>query len=223
MYLARVGLWMIRRLLGSPVGWLWLVASLALLPLAAIMTPANLRGHASDQEALISQVAFLSGLCGASFAMATIGENDWILARAGAGKALLSRWVGTGACAALGAAAALSGGLYLHPFVITTSLLLAALLSTAHLAVVAGALLTAPGSLSSKVAALPLVTWALPAVLEPESSLGRGIAALLQAYREPGRFPDLAPGTWLPSVAPVIAIGAATLAFSLRNPATSPR
>lgn len=214
---------MVRRLLSSPAGWLWSLVSLAALPMAEVMTPVGVLGHASDRQELLSQVGFISCLAGSTIALGTLGGNEWTLTRAGAVEGQFARWAGVGSGGALGALIVTLSALLLTPMAPTWGSLMALTLMVAHLTVVGGALLACPGSTATKTAAFPLLTWVLPSLMSPGRSIGQGLAALLQAYRDTSRFLEVSPVAWLWSAAPVIAVATATLALSMRTSTTSPR
>jgi len=208
---------MIQRALGTPTGWLWILCAAAVLPLCRVLTPVGVLGHPASETALTSQSAFLAAMVGSMLAVTSLGENSWILSRTSSTRATVYRLAGVMTCAALGAAIVIAMPSITRGGGTSTGLYLSAIITTTHLSILATALLALPLAPSQAVAALPLLTWVLPAAIRHDPGFGSGLVAFLQVHRDPSRFEHVSFATLAATSAPILALGAFLLAGSLRK------
>ena len=209
---------MIQRTLGTPTGWLWILCAAAVLPLCRVLTPVGVLGHPASEEALTSQAAFLAGLVGSMLAVASLGENSWVLSRTSSARAMTYRLAGIATCAALGAAIVIAVLSLTRSEWAPTSLYIASILSATHTAVLATVLLALPLAPSQAVVALPILTWVLPAAVRHDSGPWSGLISFLQVHRDPSQFEHASFTALATTSAPILTLGALLLAGSLRKP-----
>ncbi len=212
-----VSRWMVQRALRTPTGWLWILCAGAVLPTCRVLTPVGVLGHPASEEALTSQAAFLAGLVGSMLAVTSLGDNSWVLSRTSSARAMVYRLAGIATCAALGAAIVMAVLCVTRSEWAPSGLYLASILTTAHIAVLATALLSLPLAPSQAVAALPILTWVLPAAVRHDTGSWSGLITFLQVHRDPGQFEHASFTTLATTSAPILALGALLLAGSLRK------
>lgn len=187
MYVLQIARWVLNRLVGTAVGWIWITTSLAALPLLRSLTPEGVLGHGEGARGLLPQAAFLASLTGMVLAMGSLARNDWLLERPGPGRRVSSQATGLLAAGLAGAALVLAGDRIpiatAHGGSLAPRDLLAMTLATLHLAALAASLLQLPTSIPALPLGLPLVGWILPALVPPGAP---GVVNdLLNAHRPP--------------------------------------
>jgi hypothetical protein len=193
------------------------------LPILFVMTPAGVLGHLPDRISMLCQVGFLSSVLGAMLAVSALGECHWILSRAGDLRALTARWTAIGLAAALSGSIVIVSGALLGYTAGLSGALCSLGWTAAHLSALGAVVCALPVSPPQRVMAVPFLAWILPAATSPDSWWGRGLAAVLQASRDPSRFINASPASLLEETAPILAIGAAMLTMSVRRSQPRPR
>ncbi len=210
---------MCRRALLTPVGWLWIAASICSLPLLETLTPKGLFGHNDDRLGLIYQVAFLSELGGSMLAMGSLKESDWLLAQCSAPRRLLSQWTGLTVTALAGAAMVLAASFWWGGFAaLDQPALLALGLGALHLAALGAILLQLPMGIGSKALSLPLIAWIIPSLLSTKVPATALLITLLNPHRELSRLTDPGVTEALSSLAPILALGMASILITSGGP-----
>ena len=213
MHGLQVSLWMWRRAASLPLGWIWMLASLAGLPLLLRLAPAGVLAHSAAASPMPAQVAFLASMGGAMLAVSTLARADWMLELAGPYRRLGTQSVGVLALTGLGAALVLGTTRLLPGPTLDAPALAATVLGVLHLAGLGILLLQVPSPPAALALGLPLLGWLIPSVLP--SDAGGWIRALLQAHHEP-----LPPGDWtapavLGSLGPIFTCAALALLLVL--------
>lgn len=187
MYVLQIARWVLNRLVGTAVGWIWISASLASLPLLRSLTPEGVLGHGEPSQGLLPQAAFLASLTGMVLTMGSLARNDWLLERPGPGRRVTSQATGLLAAGLAGAALVLAGESIpiaaAHGASLGAGDLLAMTFATMHLAALAASLLQLPTTIPALPLGLPLVGWILPALMPPGAP--EVLNDLLNAHRPP--------------------------------------
>jgi hypothetical protein len=187
MYALQVARWMLSRILGTAVGWLWMTGSLLGLPLLRTLTPEGILGDGDHGSGLRIQTGFLAVLAGMMLALSSLYRNDWLLELSAPPRRLAAQAAGlhTAGLAGLGLVLLSSGipSLGGHSHALQPGELLTCLLSAGHLAALALVLLQLPAGLPLVSLGLPVLGWILPALVSQAPV--PGLVPLLAASRSP--------------------------------------
>ncbi|MED6334973.1 MAG: hypothetical protein VYE81_06190 [Planctomycetota bacterium] len=190
MSLLAVARWMALYTLRRPAAWVGLALCLAAWQLALVLSPLSAGGEGSGPDGLIYEVSFLAGLFGSSLSLGALGQCEWFFLRLAAPQRLAARAVGLLAGGALAVALTLAvplstsllgGGPPLAWNALALGLGLVGVL--AHLAAAGLLLLHLPVPVPLRMLALPLATWALPALIGSDGFWPARAARLLDASR----------------------------------------
>lgn len=199
-----IALWMLRRVGSTPIGWLWLLGSLASVPLLVGLTPQGVVGHPEDSPDLACQLAFLSSMLGAMLALAGLARSDWMLELCSTGRKWSAQVCGLLTASLLGACLVALGSWSSvgHGAPVGIGALLTMFLAACHLTAMGTALLQIPSAPTLLPIGIPLLGWLLPASL-PVGVL-RWLPDLLRAHRNPVSLQDWTPAGFLASIGPIL-------------------
>lgn len=194
---------MVAHLSRDPLAWLWLSASSATWPLLAAFSPIGLTTSNRSPAGAIYEVAFLSCLLGVSLGAGLLVRGAWFLSPLAGPRRLAVELTGLMTSGCLFPALALIVAALLGAPV-SLGLLVATLLSLAHLSALGLLLLRAPLGPVAVGFCLPAIAWALPAILAGVGSPGPELGQLLGA----AQHLDLrsSPGTACLQLLPVIGL-----------------
>ncbi|MFT7669834.1 MAG: hypothetical protein ACI8X5_002541 [Planctomycetota bacterium] len=207
MYLVKVNLWMMRWILLSPLGWLWIVVSLSAIPLLDVLTPGSTLGHGQSLTNLFSQLTFLAGIGGAMLAVSALHSNRWVLTRCGTVKRLFSQGSAVTLASITGASFVAAGSLWgIQESPIDSPVIGAIGISSLHLAAMAILLLQLPRLIRYPAVLLPAIAWLLPALLSPTGAIGKILILALDARCDPNLLRDPSLALLQGTAAPIISL-----------------
>lgn len=195
---------MVSHLLRDPLAWLWLSLSSASWPLLAAFSPLGLTTSNRNPAEALYEVAFLSGLLGASLGAALLVRGSWFLSPLSTRRRLAVEATGLATSGCLFPAIAL-GVAALCGAPLSWGLVAGTLLSMAHLAALGLLLLRAPVGPVTAGLALPAIAWALPALLAGASPPGPGLSRVLGAAQHTSEAAGTAAGLW-PQLMPILGL-----------------
>jgi hypothetical protein len=212
--------WITYRVLCRPISWFWALTCLALWPAATIISPVGIALRGEGPSRLILDVAFLSVLGGVALALSALGDNRWVLCRAGSVRKSAAQATALLAGGALGGVFSLAAPLLLvKDLPLDWSLIiLATLITVTHAAALGILLLRLPLGGASLAFLLMVSAWIVPCLLRGGDQAGSALATILRTDRTLDSLRDPTLAELTASFSPIIALwlGAALLCPSHR-------
>lgn len=207
MFILRTAGWVLRHQARHPLTWLWTAVVAGLWPAVAAFSPLGVTTSATGVPPVLYEIAFVACMVGTLMGLSLLDRSAWILRRASPLRRTQAE-VTVLACAMLPLlVAGLAPPWFLHAAgdAFTLGRLPAGtILSAAHVAAVALILSRLPISITTRLAALPILVWVVPSLLPSQGPVGGGVQHVLDAARhlDPERetgFPGWS-WAWLPII-----------------------